>query len=167
MKQLVVSPILYIQQRIFHIANTICRAITHPLSLPQEIWDLLALFMGDCQWACGTIYRNVFGNSALLEVGTHHEKGGGKADDLLPELEEEVDGVDKEDGLQQQQQQQQYEQLSQQNRVEKKRIRYDIDELPPAFLSEDRYPPGWLVYHPVYGVMTLEKLLELDKNKSL
>lgn len=123
--------------------------------------------MGDCQWACGTIYRNVFGNSALLEVGTHHEKGGGKADDLLPELEEEVDGVDKEDGLQQQQQQQQYEQLSQQNRVEKKRIRYDIDELPPAFLSEDRYPPGWLVYHPVYGVMTLEKLLELDKNKSL
>lgn len=42
-------------------------------------------------------------------------------------------------------------------------VRYDIDDLPPAFENEEDYPPGWLVYHPKHGVITRERLLELER----
>lgn len=164
-KQLILSPLIYIQQMVFHIFNTLLRGLTHPLGLPYEIWDIFCLIMEDCQWACGRIYHNIFGSNPALVVRAHHGKGGEKGDESLPELEEEMmDGVGNEEDLQQQDQQQQA-QSSQSNQVEERSIRYDIDELPPAFLSDDGYPPGWLVYHPECGVVTLEKLLELDLKK--
>ena len=46
-------------------------------------------------------------------------------------------------------------------------VRYDIDDLPPAFENEEDYPPGWLVYHPVHGVITRERLLELERGESV
>lgn len=39
-------------------------------------------------------------------------------------------------------------------------INYDSKELPPAFISENDYPKGWLVYHPEHKVINLEKLLQ-------
>ena len=44
-------------------------------------------------------------------------------------------------------------------------IRYDMEGLEPTFLTEEEYPPGWLVYHPVHGVITREKALEWDGKK--
>lgn len=40
--------------------------------------------------------------------------------------------------------------------------RYDTESLNPAFLAEEEYPPGWLMYHPKHGVITREKLIELE-----
>lgn len=42
-------------------------------------------------------------------------------------------------------------------------VRYDINDLPPAFENEEDYPPGWLMYHPKYGVRTREYLLEQEQ----
>ena len=35
--------------------------------------------------------------------------------------------------------------------------------LEPAFLNKKDYPPGWLVYHPVLGVSSLEEADQYDK----
>jgi len=40
--------------------------------------------------------------------------------------------------------------------------RYDTESLNPAFLAEEEYPQGWLMYHPKHGVITREKLIELE-----
>ncbi len=45
-------------------------------------------------------------------------------------------------------------------------VRYDIDDLPPAFENEEDYPPGWLVYRPGHGVITRERLLELERDEA-
>ena len=34
----------------------------------------------------------------------------------------------------------------------------------PAFPSEQQYPPGWLMYHPIHGVITKEQLNDLLYN---
>lgn len=39
------------------------------------------------------------------------------------------------------------------------------DELEPAFLYEDDYPPGWLVYHPVLGVVEKTEADRYDEEK--
>ena len=44
-------------------------------------------------------------------------------------------------------------------------VRYDMEGLEPAFLNEEQYPIGWLVYHPKHGVITREKLLEMEGKK--
>jgi len=41
-------------------------------------------------------------------------------------------------------------------------VRYDINDLPPAFENEEDYPVGWLMYHPKHGVRTREYLMELE-----
>ena len=46
-----------------------------------------------------------------------------------------------------------------QNQQSTRTIHYDSRELPPAFISKNDYPKGWLVYHPEYKVIHLEKLL--------
>lgn len=38
-------------------------------------------------------------------------------------------------------------------------------ELEPAFLHDKDYPPGWMVYHPVLGVVAKEKADEFDREK--
>jgi hypothetical protein len=37
------------------------------------------------------------------------------------------------------------------------------EEIEPAFLDEKDYPPGWLVYHPVLGVVTKEEADQHDR----
>lgn len=37
-------------------------------------------------------------------------------------------------------------------------------EIEPAFLNEQDYPPGWLVYHPVLGVVPKEQADQYDKS---
>jgi hypothetical protein len=37
------------------------------------------------------------------------------------------------------------------------------DELEPAFLKESDYPPGWMVYHPVLGVVSKEEADKYNK----
>jgi hypothetical protein len=40
------------------------------------------------------------------------------------------------------------------NGMVKKRKSHDaMDELEPAFLRDEDYPPGWMVYHPILGVV--------------
>jgi hypothetical protein len=39
-------------------------------------------------------------------------------------------------------------------------------ELEPAFLNEQDYPPGWLVYHPVLGVVPKEQADQYGKSSS-
>jgi len=36
-------------------------------------------------------------------------------------------------------------------------LKKDLAPLEPAFLSEEDYPPGWLVYHPVLGLTSVEE----------
>ena len=43
---------------------------------------------------------------------------------------------------------------------------WDCDQLEPAFLREDAYPTGWLVYDPTYGVI-LKEVADEKRNKSL
>jgi hypothetical protein len=38
------------------------------------------------------------------------------------------------------------------------------DDIEPAFLNEQDYPPGWLVYHPVLGVVPKEQADQYDKS---
>lgn len=33
-------------------------------------------------------------------------------------------------------------------------------EIEPAFLDPDQYPPGWLLYHPDYGIIRKEELID-------
>eukprot|EP00547_Thalassionema_nitzschioides_P015094 CAMPEP_0194240804 /NCGR_PEP_ID=MMETSP0158-20130606/6873_1 /TAXON_ID=33649 /ORGANISM="Thalassionema nitzschioides, Strain L26-B" /LENGTH=237 /DNA_ID=CAMNT_0038975589 /DNA_START=34 /DNA_END=747 /DNA_ORIENTATION=+ len=35
-------------------------------------------------------------------------------------------------------------------------------EIEPAFLDPDEYPPGWLLYHPVHGMIRKEELIEIN-----
>mmetsp|Transcript_30276 Transcript_30276/g.69801 ORF Transcript_30276/g.69801 Transcript_30276/m.69801 type:complete len:95 (-) Transcript_30276:149-433(-) len=49
--------------------------------------------------------------------------------------------------------------------VEKnKQRKQQQDDLEPAFLNEKDYPPGWLVFHPVLGVVAKT---DLDAYKKL
>ena len=45
-------------------------------------------------------------------------------------------------------------------------VRYDINDLPPAFENEEDYPEGWLMYHPEHGVITRERFLELERGEA-
>lgn len=38
---------------------------------------------------------------------------------------------------------------------------YNTDPLEPTFLKDEDYPPGWLVYDPILGIISKE---ELDKH---
>jgi hypothetical protein len=40
------------------------------------------------------------------------------------------------------------------------------DGIEPAFLNENDYPPGWLVYHPALGVVPKEEADQYDKDQS-
>ena len=46
-------------------------------------------------------------------------------------------------------------------------VSYDIRDLAPAFENAEDYPPGWLMYHPVHGVITRERFLELERGESV
>lgn len=39
------------------------------------------------------------------------------------------------------------------------------DEIEPAFLDEQDYPPGWLVYHPLLGVVSKDEADSYDRNQ--
>jgi hypothetical protein len=41
------------------------------------------------------------------------------------------------------------------------------DTIEPAFLNEEDYPPGWLVYHPVLGVVPKEEADQYDRQWKL
>jgi hypothetical protein len=38
-------------------------------------------------------------------------------------------------------------------------------EIEPAFLNEQDYPPGWLIYHPVLGVVAKEEADQYDREQ--
>ena len=42
---------------------------------------------------------------------------------------------------------------------------WNQQEIEPAFLNEKDYPPGWLVYHPVLGVVSKEHADKYDKEQ--
>lgn len=112
--------------------------------------------MEDCRLALSRMYYNIFGSNIVACGGVTRDeiRGDEKGGDSLPELEnEEADDNTTNDGSTQQRPGPKIQRT----------IRYDVDELPPAFISNEDYPPGWLVYHPKYGVVMIEKLLELDK----
>ncbi len=50
------------------------------------------------------------------------------------------------------------------NAIHSRVARYDAEGLNPAFLTEEEYPPGWLMYHPKHGVITREKLIEFERH---
>eukprot|EP00536_Pseudo-nitzschia_multiseries_P001373 jgi/Psemu1/234533/estExt_Genewise1.C_180035 len=39
--------------------------------------------------------------------------------------------------------------------------------LPPAFSNRDDYPEGWLVYHPVLGVVSVKEAERYDEQELL
>jgi hypothetical protein len=131
------------------------------MRLPRDIWEFIIFLCQDATIAGGRIYTNLFGVTLLSKKTKRKE-------DLLPELEnEDADTNSREtDGetIIHQQEKESRLKLHQTTIPTEKRIRYDVDDyLPPAFLSNDKYPPGWLVYHPKYGVVVIEKLFELNR----
>eukprot|EP00985_Skeletonema_marinoi_P010769 scaffold5054_cov109-Skeletonema_marinoi.AAC.2 len=42
-----------------------------------------------------------------------------------------------------------------------RRVRYNVNELPPAFLEEDTYPKVHPMYHPMHGVQSRAHLMEI------
>eukprot|EP00984_Skeletonema_dohrnii_P031470 scaffold23999_cov89-Skeletonema_dohrnii-CCMP3373.AAC.1 len=40
-------------------------------------------------------------------------------------------------------------------------VRYNVNELPPAFLDEKSYPDDHLMYHPMHGVQSRAHLMEI------
>lgn len=47
------------------------------------------------------------------------------------------------------------------------RVGKEIEPLEPAFLNDDDYPPGWLVYHPVLRVSSIKEADRYDKQQLL
>jgi hypothetical protein len=154
----ILSPITYAKTIAYQLFHIFLRGITNPMGLPTDIWEFITFLCQDVRIAGGRMYTNLFGVRLSLK------KKRIKEELLLPELENEETDPTLDNGdetILQQQQQQRQSRLKQELPTEK-RIRYDIDELPPAFLSNDKYPSGWLVYHPEYGVVVIEKLVELN-----
>lgn len=144
------------------------RLITNPLQSPQilyeiliSLWDILCDFLQQLQHFLRSlpILRTLFGadmmiigdevvsdaipeleDSANNDVGADHDTADAmNGDDVIPATEA---------GLS--------------SNSSTREVRYDIDDLPPAFENEEDYPPGWLMYHPKYGVRTREFLLEQE-----
>lgn len=45
-------------------------------------------------------------------------------------------------------------------------LKNELAPLEPAFLSKEDYPPGWLVYHPVLGLTSVEEADKHDEQQS-
>lgn len=151
----ILSPISYMKAIVYQLFHITLRGIINPLRLPGELWELILFVLEDGRFVGRRLYCNLFGgqrSKARRKV---------KGNETLPELQNEDDSVhcdEKRIPLQ-----------ALDRKAPIKRIQYNSDKLPSAFLKDDEYPPGWLVYHPEYGVITLEKILELmtvDSNSS-
>jgi len=146
------------------------RLITNPLQLPQilyelliSLWDVLCDLLQQLQYFLRSlpILRTLFGADMMII-------GDEVFSDAIPELEDKTnndvgadhdhDKADAANG---------YDTIPAteaglDSNSSTREIRYDIDDLPPAFENEEDYPPGWLMYHPKYGVRTREFLLEQE-----
>jgi hypothetical protein len=49
----------------------------------------------------------------------------------------------------------------------RRRVRWNMNELEPAFLNEKDYPKGWMVYHPILGVVPKTVADRYDREKSV
>jgi hypothetical protein len=130
------------------------RGVTRPLGVPKDIWILVCCLVENFKIAIDRI--DMLGVVAI-EKSRDKVPVCGKEGDSLPELEsEEVGSTEDDDSILQQRQCLQ--------RPTESNIKYDVNDLPPAFLTEAEYPSGWLVYDPRYGVVLIENLLRLNKS---
>ena len=49
--------------------------------------------------------------------------------------------------------------------VVQNQVALNQDDIEPAFLNDQDYPPGWLVYHPLLGVVSKEDADKYDKDQ--
>ncbi|KAL3776127.1 hypothetical protein HJC23_011449 [Cyclotella cryptica] len=167
---IILSPIQYFKNLLLEIVSLMLHGLTHPLELPSVVWGVICLLMEDSRQLFHSLFRSVLviGNENVSRREGRVMRNVESGDDSLPELEnedmcsspkEEEDSRGKDDAL--------IKQLEQQNpnkHIEHELKRYDLDELPPAFLSENDYPKGWLVHHPIHGVITREVSLDLKES---
>ena len=153
------------------------RLITNPLQSPQILYELLVSMwdiLCDLLWQLQDFLRSLPILHQLFGMGVEIS-GSTLTQETIPELEEK-DVNDNEH--------------SKNDNVEGKTanghiaaikettkartnpssigrvVRYDINDLPPAFENEEDYPVGWLMYHPKHGVRTREYLMELEGSAS-
>lgn len=144
--------------------------ITNPSQTPQilyelliSIWYLLGDFLQQLQYFLRSlpILRTLFGTDMMV-IGDEF------VPDNIPELEDKSNndvGADHDKkansvnghGVTQ------ATKPRRNSKSSKREVRYDINDLPPAFENEEDYPPGWLMYHPKYGVRTREYLLAQEQ----
>jgi hypothetical protein len=143
--------------------------LNHPLEFPSVVWGFICLLMEDSRVVLDSLYQSVF---VVGKVNVARREGRitrvVRSDgEFLPALENEETCSNPNKGEDLREQDTLKKQTKQQGpdtHIEQKTICYDLNKLPPAFLSEKDYPKGWLVYHPIYGVITREVSLELNKN---
>jgi len=147
------------------------RLITNPLQSPQilyelliSLWDILCDFLQQLQYFLRSlpILRTLFGADMMIigdevfsdaipeledktsnDVGADHDHGKADATNRCDAIPATEAGLDSNSAT--------------------REVRYDIDDLPPAFENEEDYPRGWLMYHPKCGVRTREFLLEQER----
>lgn len=143
--------------------------LSHPLEFPSVVWGFICLLMEDSRVVIDGLYQSVFvvgkANVAGREGRIKRVVWGDG--EFLPALENEEtcsnpnkgEDLREQDTLRKQTKRQEPD-----TQIEQKTKCDDLNKLPPAFLSEKDYPQGWLVYHPIYGVITREVSLELHRN---
>ena len=142
--------------------------ITNPSQLPQiiyelliSIWDLLRDFLQQLQCFLRSlpILRTLFGADMMI-IGDEF------IPDNIPELEDKTDndvGADDDKANSNGHGAIQATKVCLNSKSAIREVRYDINDLPPAFENEEDYPAGWLMYHPKYGVRTREYLIEQEQ----
>ena len=144
------------------------RLITNPLESPQilyelliSMWDILGDFLQQLQYFLRSlpILRTLFGADVII-IGDEF------VSDAVPELEDktntdahdqdEAHAANGHDAIPTTK-----ADLNSNSVI--REVRYDINDLPPAFDNEQDYPPGWLMYHPKHGVRTREYLMEEER----
>jgi len=144
------------------------RLITNPLESPQilyelliSMWDILGDFLQQLQYFLRSlpILRTLFGADVII-IGDEF------VSDAVPELEDktntdahdqdEANAANGHDAIPTTK-----ADLNSNSVI--REVRYDINDLPPAFENEQDYPPGWLMYHPKHGVRTREYLMEQER----
>jgi hypothetical protein len=149
------------------------RFITNPLQSPQILfellistWDIIGDFLQQLQYFLRSlpILRILFGAGVIII-------GDEVVSDVVPELEEKgnndvgADHDNDEANAANGHAAIQATKAGLKSKSVVREIRYDINDLPPAFENEEDYPPGWLMYHPKHGVRTREFLMELEGRK--
>lgn len=149
------------------------RLITNPLQSPQilyellvSIWDILC----DLSWQLQDFLRSLPILHQLFGMGVSIS-GSTLTPETIPELEEkDVNDNEhsKNDNVEGKTANGRIAAIKETTKARTnpssvgRVVRYDINDLPPAFENEEDYPVGWLMYHPKHGVRTREYLMELE-----